>query len=311
MEIPVYVFTGFLESGKTTLIKETLLDPGFTDLERTLILCLEEGSEIYEEAFLKKVNADLVLMDPEDWNNEILQNLDQTYSFDRVIIECNGMTDSKRIIYGELPDEWLVVQVLSTIDASTFQLYINNMRSLIYQQIQFSEVIIFNRCNEETNLSMLRSNIKAVNPRAQLIYENEDGSMREMKETELPFDVNQERIVISDEDYGLWYIDATEHPRKYAGKQLVLKGKVMQMVEGAKHSFLFGRQAMVCCADDMAMLALVVSGVKIEELSLNQWVTVVSEAILQEDDEGYEILVLKALQLAHAEPLQDELVYFS
>ena len=28
-EIPVYLFTGFMDSGKTTLVKETLFDDGF------------------------------------------------------------------------------------------------------------------------------------------------------------------------------------------------------------------------------------------------------------------------------------------
>ena len=45
MTIPVYVFAGFLESGKTQFIKDTLLDPGFTENEKTLIVCCEEGEE--------------------------------------------------------------------------------------------------------------------------------------------------------------------------------------------------------------------------------------------------------------------------
>ena len=47
MTVPVYLFTGFLESGKTSLIKETLLDPGFNDGEKTLLLACEEGFEEY------------------------------------------------------------------------------------------------------------------------------------------------------------------------------------------------------------------------------------------------------------------------
>ena len=43
--IPVYVFTGFLESGKTQFIKEIIADPGFTENERTALLLCEEGIE--------------------------------------------------------------------------------------------------------------------------------------------------------------------------------------------------------------------------------------------------------------------------
>ena len=35
-DIPVYVFAGFLEGGKTTMIKELLEDPEFTEGEKTL-----------------------------------------------------------------------------------------------------------------------------------------------------------------------------------------------------------------------------------------------------------------------------------
>ena len=39
-EIPIYLFTGFMDSGKTTLIKETLLENGFADQGKSLIICL-------------------------------------------------------------------------------------------------------------------------------------------------------------------------------------------------------------------------------------------------------------------------------
>ena len=45
MEIPVYLFTGFLEAGKTRFIQETLEDERFNAGERTLLLLCEEGVE--------------------------------------------------------------------------------------------------------------------------------------------------------------------------------------------------------------------------------------------------------------------------
>ncbi len=35
-EIPVYLFTGFMDSGKTSLVKETLFEQGFTEREKAL-----------------------------------------------------------------------------------------------------------------------------------------------------------------------------------------------------------------------------------------------------------------------------------
>ena len=46
-EIPVYAFTGFLDSGKTKFIQETLEDERFNAGERTLVLLFEEGEEEY------------------------------------------------------------------------------------------------------------------------------------------------------------------------------------------------------------------------------------------------------------------------
>ena len=47
-DIPVYLFTGFLESGKTKFIHETLMDERFIAGENTLILLCEAGIEEYD-----------------------------------------------------------------------------------------------------------------------------------------------------------------------------------------------------------------------------------------------------------------------
>ena len=58
MATPVYLFTGFLDSGKTTLIKDTLSDPNFMEgVSRTLIVCFEQGEEEYEEDWLNDHHA--------------------------------------------------------------------------------------------------------------------------------------------------------------------------------------------------------------------------------------------------------------
>ncbi len=69
-ECLLYVFSGFLESGKTTLIQETLLDPQFQSDESNLILVCEEGTKGYDDAFLKQVNAQIVMVDDVSQLNE-------------------------------------------------------------------------------------------------------------------------------------------------------------------------------------------------------------------------------------------------
>ena len=54
MNIPVYLFTGFLESGKTKFIQETLEDERFNDGTPTLLLLCEEGIEEFLDLIIKK-----------------------------------------------------------------------------------------------------------------------------------------------------------------------------------------------------------------------------------------------------------------
>ena len=51
-EVPIYLFTGFLEAGKTKAMRDTLEDERFSDGEKTLILLCEEGIEEYD---IKKI----------------------------------------------------------------------------------------------------------------------------------------------------------------------------------------------------------------------------------------------------------------
>ena len=50
---PLYLICGLLDSGKTSLVKETLYNPRFNEGERTMILTFEMGEEEYDEKFLK------------------------------------------------------------------------------------------------------------------------------------------------------------------------------------------------------------------------------------------------------------------
>ena len=47
-EVPVYLFTGFLDSGKTTFIQEVMEEEEFNEGERTLLLLCEEGEVEYD-----------------------------------------------------------------------------------------------------------------------------------------------------------------------------------------------------------------------------------------------------------------------
>lgn len=314
MTVPVYLFTGFLESGKTTLIKETLLDAGFNTGERTLLLACEEGLEEYDDDFLTKTNTALVTVDNEAaMSYEFLKKCDSLIEPDRVMIEFNGTWNLNNFMDVEYPFDWLLVQILSTVDASTFAMYLGNMRSMIYDQLVHSETIIFNRCDETTKKLYLRNNIKAINKGAQLIYETRDGQIVDLKDDELLFDIHAEVIAIEDDDYGLWYMDALEHPRKYEGKRIQLKGKVIAThVDGIPQAFVFGRYAMVCCADDTSLIGLLCHYEHALDLIPKDWVCVTARLAVEYDEEYQgDVPVLYVESLSEAQALEDELVYFN
>lgn len=314
MTIPIYMFTGFLESGKTSLVKDTLLDPGFSDGEKTLLFVCEEGIEEYDDEFLKKTNTSLITVTKEeDLTYPFMKKCDSLVEPDRVMIEFNGTWNLTKFFDTELPFDWLLVQILSTVDASTFELYINNMRSVMYEQLVHSETIIFNRCDETTKKLYLRNNIKAINKSAQIIYEEKDGTINKLSEDELPFDVIAQHLVIDDDDYGLWYMDALEHPDKYEGKTITIKGKVVsKAIQDIPGAFVFGRYAMVCCADDTSLIGLLARYEQHMELLDQEWVIVHAKITIEFDDEYQgNVPVLQVLELHNCDPLEDELVYFT
>ncbi|MEG2507600.1 MAG: GTP-binding protein [Longicatena sp.] len=314
MSVPVYLFTGFLESGKTTLIKDTLLDPGFGRDEKTLLFACEEGVIEYDDDFLTRTKTTLVSVGKEeDLSYAFLKKCDAMFEPDRVMIEFNGTWSLKQFMQIEYPFDWLLVQVLSTVNADTFTLYLNNMRSLIYEQLLYSETIIFNRCDENTDKLYLRNNIKAINKGSQLIYETKEGNIVALGEHDMPFDMESDVIVIRDDDYGLWYMDAMEHPRKYEGKSIQIKGKIIEnKVEGIPNAFVIGRYAMVCCADDTSLIGLLCHYKLASDIEVGTTQEVVAQVEI-EYDESYqgEVPILYVKDIRRVEALEDELVYFT
>ncbi len=313
MDIPVYLFTGFLESGKTTLIRDTLIDPEFTDQEKTLLICCEEGMEEYDSMFLKRLNTVIEYVDSlEDITPEFYEELQEKVEPDRVMIELNGTWSVNDFLHVDMPSNWLLVQIISTVDASTFSLYVQNMKQMIFEQLIHSELIIFNRCDETTSKRFLRTNIKAINKGAQLIYEGKDGSINELKEEELPFDLDAPILNISDDDYGLWYMDALDHPFKYDNKVIRVKGMAVSAVMDDEQALILGRYAMVCCTEDTSLIGLLVRDIERGKLHENQWISVTGKLSVEFDEATQQnFVVLHAQKVEQAEPMEDAYVYFS
>lgn len=313
MAAPLYIFTGFLDSGKTSLIIDTMSDEGFMDQgERTLILSFEEGETEFDPEFLKEKNAYLIEFDEiDELTPERAIELDTLYHPNQVFVEYNGSEPLSNEVFMGIREIWPVVQILSTVDATTFALYVANMRSILFEQLRYSDCVIVNRCKEDTDASMIRGNIKAMNRAAQIFYEGDFGEPANIKGGLLPFDLNADVIDIKDDDYGLWYMDAIEDPRKYNDKTVILRGQFEEPLEGYEASFIMGRRAMVCCENDTSLCGLTVTGVKLEDLKKDDWVQVQGVLKTVPVDGGGETLVLYAKQIQFYNGPQDPYVYFN
>ena len=210
---PVYMINGFLESGKTEFITFTLAQPYFQIKGKTLLLLCEEGEIEYDETLLARSKTVIEMIeDEEDFNPSHLTELEKKHKPDRIIIEYNGMWNFKNM---KLPWYWKVEQQITTIDGSTFPMYYTNMRSLLAEMIRKSEMIIFNRCDGIEDLNSYKRNIKAINQTADLVFEDANGEVDMTTEEDLPYNVNDDPILLEGINYGIWYLDAMEHPERH------------------------------------------------------------------------------------------------
>lgn len=312
MKIPVFVIHGFLEGGKTRFALETLADEYFSGGERNLILACEEGIEEYDEEALKDANATLVMLeDKSEFNETFLEECQKKYKPTQIVLEYNCMwgMDFLRDMY--MPKGWFVAQVITVVDASTFDVYLKNMKSIFMEMAKDSDLIIFNRSSEKTPAATYKRNMRAVNPKAQVVFEKEDGTALEFEE-ELPFDVEADVIEVADVDYGIWYIDAMDHPERYDGKTIRFKAMVYTGKRLPEGYFVPGRMAMTCCADDTAFIGFLCKSSYVDRLKSRQWVTITAKAHMEKREEynGEDGLVLQSRNIKKAEKPEEELVYF-
>ncbi|MCI9445842.1 MAG: GTPase [Lachnospiraceae bacterium] len=313
MEIPVYLFSGFMDSGKSTLIRETLVEGDFGEGGKTLLILCEDGEVEFEEAELEKVNASMAMIEQEEaFTPAKLKELQLAYQPDQVFIEYNGTWQMATFLEMDLPKDWVLVQALATVDSTTFEMYLANMRAMIMEQLFVADVVIINRCSDDTPKGKFRRAIKAVNRKAQIAYEREDGMIDENDMEELPYDLNQEIIEITDMDYGIWYMDALDDPKKYEGKKVRFLALVYRPEKMKKEVLVPGRFAMTCCVDDITFIGFKCKYSKAAEIPHKSWVMVTAqmkhEFALEYKGKGP---VLYALDMQPAEKPEDELVYFS
>ena len=282
MDIPVYLFTGFLEAGKTKFIKETMQDENFNDPNRKyLIIMCEEGEEEIEPDELSP-NVSVCRFDKEDdLVADRIAARQKRAGADVVIIEYNGMWTIDKL-YAALPENFLVYQEIFIADSTTIGSYNANMRQLVVDKLTSCEMAVFNRTTKDTDKMTLHKLVRGVSRKANICYEDIDGNIEfDDIEDPLPFDINAPVIDIKDEDFAIFYRDMSEEYEKYDGKTVRFKGIVALDPSLPRENFAIGRHIMTCCEADIAYRGVVAKGTHGMKLKTRDWVIV--EGVLHEE----------------------------
>ena len=310
--VMVYLMTGFLDSGKTQFLTFTLKQDYFQIDGKTLLILCEEGEEEYDPMEMLRYGVVIERVeDQEDLTEEWLEEMNKKHEPERVVVEYNGMWKVSDFENLKLPDGWEIEQKLTTVDASTFQMYLTNLKPLFVEMVRDAELVLFNRCEDIKPLAGYRRSVKVVSPQAEVIFEDENGEVENIFEDDVPYDLKAPVIEIAKEDYGIWYVDMMENPDRYKGKVVEFTAKAVKPRTFPSKVFLPGRMAMTCCADDTTFLGYVCKSSYAPKLKPGEWVKIRAKVgfanVSVYRGEGP---VLEAEHIELAEPIE-ELVYFN
>ena len=303
-EIPVYLFTGFLGSGKTSFIQETLESPEFGNDGRTLLLVCEKGEVQYEPEKFAGPGVKVERIKKEgDLSKENLGRLNKEGGFDRVVAEMNGMWENQKL-FANMPEGWLIAQEMAFFDATTFMMYNQNMRQLCFNKMQTADMVVFNRCEKGFDKMPFHKEVRIANRRNMIIYEYGPDDMEPDDIIDpLPYDMKASNIKIEDEWYAEWYRDINENEDDYEGKTLELKGRVALSEELPEGQIAFGRHVMTCCEADIQFAGLLAYYSGAESLAVGDWVKITAK-VRCEYTEAYKekgpVLYIKKLERCEA-----------
>lgn len=278
MEMPVYMFTGFLDSGKSTFLQSTLEDKCFNNKERTLVLLCEEGECELDPTRFSGKNVTIRKVDsPEELTVSNLTAWQKDCRAQRVMIEYNGMW-AMDDLFRNMPKNWVIYQEMMFADAGSFEIYNANMRERVVDKLQGAQLVVFNRAQKDVDKMPLHKIVRAVNRRTDIAYEYANDEVEyDTIEDPLPFDKNADVIEVAEKDFALWYRDLSEDLESYDGKRVRFVGQVVIDRSIPTYCFVVGRPLMTCCADDIQFAGLVCEWNDVSTLSSRDWVEVTAQ----------------------------------
>lgn len=257
--LPIFVINGFLEAGKTQFMKFTMQQEYFQTEGNTLLIVCEEGEEEYDKELLESTHTTVKYIDDiSDFTKEKMIEFTKEVDPERILIEWNGLWEQDKI---QIPDIWYVNQMITIYDTSTLDLYIKNkdLKAYMGKMLKDSELVICNRADniDEEILSTYHLQIKAMAPNAEIIFEGEEGEITGDFSINLPYNLDDSKLVIKPEEYGIFYVDAMDRTEKYDGKEVEFVAQVVRPDGIGDDILIPGRRAMTCCEADIQFLGFV------------------------------------------------------
>ena len=309
MATSVFVFTGFLDSGKTTALQGSLLRRIDSEIGKAVIICTEEGDEEYKSNELSEQGISIVnVEEPEDFTEEFLADIAEEYEPDRVFVEYNGVWNLKAFLDMTLPAGWYVTNVFGLVDASTYDMYLKNMRQTIMEPLKEADVILFNRCGENFKKGETRRTLKLINNRAQIFFADMDGSVDDGVE-ELLLEDESVSINVTEDIFCQWFIDCIENTDKYYGKKVRFSAMVNKGSGLKESQFYIGRYAAICCEADAQFIGFIAE-YDGEIPKEGAWVLIEAEIQKGEIDGKQLIILLKVQEMQIMEKTENIYLYF-
>jgi len=306
-KIPVFFIDGFLDSGKTTFITDTIKSDGFDG--KTLLLVCEEGEISYDARLLKAdYRTDIAYFSSvEEFDYKKISRLLKETKPDRVVIEMNGMWDLEQLRF---PSELEILQVIYFIDASTFGVYFNNMRQKFVDIIKRSQVVVFIRCEDaQKEIEPYRTALRMINGNAQFMIMDRNMRASEAFEEPLPYSVDDPVIQIEDDDFATFYIDTFDHKERYENKIVEYNMQVFQSKELPEGTFIGGRKVMNCCANDIQLCGFLVKSTLNMPLKDRSWIRVKAKLVYEfSEDYHEEEVMLEPMEIREIAPLKEEVL---
>ena len=316
MEIPVYLFTGFLESGKTTFIQDTLEGGDFNAGERTLLLMCEEGEVEYKPDKFFGKNVFIESLDDEsELERGNLKRLQLEHKVERVVIEYNGMWAMDKL-FSSLPEDWVIYQEVTFSDATKFLSYNQNMRQLVFDKLKTADLVVFNRCDDESFTDETKMEfhkiVRVANRKNQIVYEyGPNNAIPDTIVDPLPFDLEADVIDVPEDAFAEWYRDVNDEPQKYDGKTVRVKGRCAMGPGIPEGGFVFGRHVMTCCVEDIQFAGLLAMWSEVKRLKHGGWVEITADIKMENTPVyGEEGPVLYCKQAKASVPCDPEVATF-